>query len=146
MCIETTMLRTSQQPIILVRFTAESGLKIAYGYTVEKEDDELIKIVDTAMDRFNFATAPGAFLADVFPIREYGTSHSRRSAFDQNRLLVINIPAWFPGAQWKRKAQAWRKDMETLCDVPFQYTKSQIVWLSFLSRALRRRSFTHPFP
>ena len=64
----------TQRAIALIRFTAESSLKITYGYTVQKADDEFIKVVDTAMDRFNFATAPGAFLADVLPIRECFTS------------------------------------------------------------------------
>ncbi|KZT69861.1 cytochrome P450 [Daedalea quercina L-15889] len=89
------------------RFTAASSLKFIYGYTVNGEDDELVKIVETAVEEFAIATAPGAFLADIFPILTY-------------------VPAWFPGAQWKRTAQAWEKHTEMLCSVPYDFAKAQM--------------------
>lgn len=36
----------------------------------EHGDDEFLQIVDKAMEEFSLATRPGAYLADVFPIRE----------------------------------------------------------------------------
>ncbi|KAH9928065.1 cytochrome P450 [Fomitopsis serialis] len=90
------------------RFAGASILKIIYGYTVEKENDEYLRIVDTAMDEFSVATAPGAYLADIFPI-------------------LTHIPAWFPGAQWKRTAQVWRKDLDMMRNIPFEFTKAQMV-------------------
>lgn len=51
------------------RFTGASTLKVTYGYTVKKENDELLGIVDTAMEQFSLASTPGVYLADAFPIR-----------------------------------------------------------------------------
>ena len=53
------------------RFTAASTLKITYGYTAKKEDDELLEIANTAMEEFSVSSAPGAYLADAFPVRPY---------------------------------------------------------------------------
>lgn len=44
-----------------------------------------------------------------------------------HRPIVMYIPAWFPGASWKRTALAWRNDFEAMCDVPYNYAKRQIV-------------------
>ena len=56
---------------ILRRSTGTSGLRITYGYNVEEDDGEFIKITDTGVERFNIATMPGAFLADTFPFCEF---------------------------------------------------------------------------
>ena len=53
------------------RFTGASILRITYGYAVEKEDDELVQLVDRAVEEFSLATAPGAFYADMLPIRSF---------------------------------------------------------------------------
>lgn len=51
------------------RFTGASILRITYGYTVEREDDELVQLVDRAVEEFSLASAPGAHYADILPIR-----------------------------------------------------------------------------
>ena len=43
---------------------------IAYGYKSTGDGDVILKTVDKAMEDFAIIFAPGAFLADVFPIRE----------------------------------------------------------------------------
>ena len=70
------------------------------------------------------------FLPMSFLFVRVSFHHLRCLASDQYLCLPVTyIPTWFPGAQWKRKAQAWRKDMDALCDVPFNYAKAQIVGL-----------------
>ncbi|KAH9938482.1 cytochrome P450 [Fomitopsis serialis] len=88
-------------------FTGASILSIAYGYNVEREDDELVRLVDKAVEEFSLASAPGAYFADALP-------------------TLTRVPAWFPGAGWKRRALAWRRDLEAMCDLPFNYTKQQM--------------------
>ena len=44
-------------------------LRIAYGYEVNDENDPLISLADKAVDIFVKASAPGAFLVDLIPIR-----------------------------------------------------------------------------
>ncbi|EPS98969.1 hypothetical protein FOMPIDRAFT_1125292 [Fomitopsis schrenkii] len=103
--------RVASDPLSLSRhvqrLTATSGLRTTYGYDVEKDDDELIKILNAGMERFNAAALPGAFLADMVPFFNY-------------------IPSWFPGV-WKQTAQAWRRDIDAMADVPFDITKSRVV-------------------
>ncbi|KAH9843975.1 cytochrome P450 [Rhodofomes roseus] len=89
-------------------FTGASILNITYGYTVEREDDDLVRLVDKTVEQFSLSSAPGAFYADVLPI-------------------LKRVPAWFPGAGWKRTALAWRRDLEAMCDIPFNYTKQQLM-------------------
>ena len=40
---------------------------------------------------------------------------------------VTKVPAWFPGAQFKRDAAVWKGKMEAFVNEPFDYTKQQMV-------------------
>jgi hypothetical protein len=44
-------------------------------------------------------------------------------------MQVKYIPAWFPGAGFKRKAEAWYKQSQAMLQVPFAMTKRKIVRL-----------------
>ncbi|KAF9062871.1 cytochrome P450 [Rhodocollybia butyracea] len=83
-------------------------LQIAYGYEVESEsDDPLVRVANLGMDRFNRATAPGAFLVNQMPI-------------------LLKVPDWFPGTEWKRIGRSWAKDYWAMVDVPFDFVKKQL--------------------
>ena len=43
---------------------------MSHGYQVQHENDLFVATVDEAMEQFAVCTAPGAFLANIFPIRE----------------------------------------------------------------------------
>lgn len=38
-----------------------------------------------------------------------------------------NIPPWFPGAGFKRKAKFWRKNLSDNDELPFRETKKRFV-------------------
>lgn len=40
---------------------------------------------------------------------------------------VKHVPAWFPGAEWKRQALLRRLELETVCEMPYEFTKQQMV-------------------
>lgn len=40
--------------------------------------------------------------------------------------IVKYVPSWFPGAGFKRKAQAWKKNLENTADIPFDFVKRQM--------------------
>nr|BAK09523.1 cytochrome P450 [Postia placenta] len=82
-------------------------LKMAYGYEVQEGDDPLVDLVDRAVDEFSISTRPGAFLVDTFPI-------------------LRHVPAWMPGASWKKKAKVWADDLEMTCNVPYAFTQQQM--------------------
>ncbi len=44
---------------------------MSHGYEVEPQNDPFVATVDEAMEQFSICTAPGAFLANIFPARKY---------------------------------------------------------------------------
>ncbi|EKM76367.1 hypothetical protein AGABI1DRAFT_45047 [Agaricus bisporus var. burnettii JB137-S8] len=72
-----------------IRYTfADSILKAVYGMDV-KENETYVGHAGTTTEGLASAGNPGSFLVDVFPVMKI-------------------IPEWFPGAEWKRKANEWR--------------------------------------
>ncbi|PFH47463.1 hypothetical protein AMATHDRAFT_67716 [Amanita thiersii Skay4041] len=96
-------------------------MKMAYGYTVT-EDDPFIKVAEEGAKISGWATAPGRWLVDYYPILRF-------------------IPSFFPGAGWKRQGEAWRERLRNISDVTHQWAKERIASgsyvESFTSRLLR---------
>ncbi|KAK7449253.1 hypothetical protein VKT23_013398 [Stygiomarasmius scandens] len=90
------------------RYAGAIVLQIAYGYKAKEKDDQLVKLVDEAMENFSETTASNAFLVDVFPSLQY-------------------VPAWFPGAGWKRKALRYHKTLAEMLEAPYEWVKQQMV-------------------
>ncbi|KAF9067150.1 O-methylsterigmatocystin oxidoreductase [Rhodocollybia butyracea] len=59
------------------------------------------------MDQFSETVATNAFLVDMFPILQY-------------------VPSWVPGAAWKKKAHHYRKTLQDMLNIPYNWTKSQM--------------------
>jgi len=74
----------------------------------EGDDSDYVKIAEIVVAAHAEVGKPGAFLADLLPSMKY-------------------IPAWFPGAGWKRKANYWRKLGECLVHMPWNIVKEQLV-------------------
>ncbi|KAF7974983.1 hypothetical protein HWV62_10733 [Athelia sp. TMB] len=106
------------------RSTASLLLKVAYGYTVESENDSFVKIAEDAMLGFSKASEPGAFWVDNFPSLKY-------------------VPSWIPGAGFKKVAHTMRMDLERLYNVPFDFVKSEMrkgtAFPSFTSKFLQEK-------
>ncbi|KAF5354009.1 hypothetical protein D9756_007056 [Leucocoprinus leucothites] len=64
-------------------------MQIAYGIEIADDDDEYTITAEKALNSLAEVGNPGSFLVDLFPVMKY-------------------IPAWFPGAGWKKKANYWR--------------------------------------
>ncbi|EKM54962.1 uncharacterized protein PHACADRAFT_255217 [Phanerochaete carnosa HHB-10118-sp] len=77
----------------------------AYGVKTKNHDDPLIATVEHGVEAAVAAMSPGQFLVDILPIMKY-------------------IPAWFPGAEFQRKAKVWRKSVHKLLHVPFTLAKN----------------------
>jgi hypothetical protein len=96
-------------------------LRIAYGYELQGDDDPLVKLVDRAILQFSLATTPGAWLVDVLP-------------------FLKHIPAWVPGAGFKRTAKEWNDALDDMVETPYNLTKRQMAagtaHSSFLSNLL----------
>ncbi|KAJ6185902.1 hypothetical protein N7519_007203 [Penicillium mononematosum] len=98
-------------------------LRIAYGYRVEPHNqDLLVNLANEALEQFSIASTPGTWLVDLIPALKY-------------------VPAWFPGAGFKRTAQEWRKNLEDVAKKPYalvqQRTEDGKYEPSFLSDIFR---------
>ncbi|KAI0718511.1 CyP450 monooxygenase [Cerioporus squamosus] len=75
-------------------------IRVAYGLEVVGENDKYIKIAEDAMDCFNIVFQPGRYLVQTFP-------------------SLRHIPAWFPGAGFRREFAAWFPTVRKIHEVPW---------------------------
>ncbi|KAJ7723509.1 cytochrome P450 [Mycena maculata] len=89
------------------QWAGEIIMSIAYGIDVLPANDPYVALANEAVHTLSNAGVPGKYLVDSLPILKY-------------------VPAWFPGAGFKRDAIAWRKLARAMRDVPFAETKRQM--------------------
>ncbi|KAH9927106.1 cytochrome P450 [Epithele typhae] len=82
-------------------------LMMSHGYQIQGENDQFVATVDEAMEQFAVSTSAGAFMANIFP-------------------ALVHVPAWFPGASFKKTAAAWRATLDEMCDKPHEWVKKQM--------------------
>ncbi|KAJ4474472.1 cytochrome P450 [Lentinula aciculospora] len=97
----------------LRRNAAAVIMKIAYGYTLTENDDPFIRVAEESAKISGWALAPGRWIVDYYPIVRF-------------------IPSWFPFAQFKRQGDKWRKQLESLSDVPHNWVKKQMEQPSYM--------------
>ncbi|QRV93292.1 cytochrome P450 family protein [Ceratobasidium sp. AG-Ba] len=83
-------------------------LSSIYGYDASYPHDELVQNIETALTQFCEAAVPSNFLVNTVP-------------------WLVHVPAWFPGAGWKRKATIYRASRDKVVNNTFEWTKSQII-------------------
>jgi hypothetical protein len=67
-----------------------------------------VKLINDVFRLSSAAQGPGKYLVDVFPWLRF-------------------VPAWMPGAGFKRKAAYLRQTMARVERIPFQWAKEQVV-------------------
>lgn len=82
--------------------TAANILLISHGHRVKDANDRFIHLTDVAIEDFSHVTTPGAFLADVFPIREFS-----------QHAVAIYLLSRFADASITRARMVPRSRMET---------------------------------
>ncbi|KAJ3524602.1 hypothetical protein NM688_g8533 [Phlebia brevispora] len=80
-------------------------LGITYGIQVKPKNDPYIAAAGAAVHGLAVAGNAGAFLVDVIPALKY-------------------VPAWFPGAGFKKQAAEWRQNVSDMVTLPFSAAKS----------------------
>jgi hypothetical protein len=66
-----------------------------------------VDLADRATEQFSLSTTPGAFLVDFMPFLKY-------------------VPAWVPGAGFKRTAKEWSNTLNEMVNMPHNFTKQQM--------------------
>ncbi|EGN92211.1 hypothetical protein SERLA73DRAFT_127702 [Serpula lacrymans var. lacrymans S7.3] len=85
-------------------------MEVTYRYDPAPRHDPLVMAVERTADILIKALRPeGAVVFSVFPFH-----------------VVRHIPPWFPGADFKRKANECQKLTVDVVETPFQYTKQSI--------------------
>ncbi|KAF8872335.1 cytochrome P450 [Mucidula mucida] len=96
-------------------------MKLAYGITVQDEEDPFVSLIEHANDNFNIATTPGKFMVDVFPLLRF-------------------VPAWVPGAGFQILAKEWKKAFDDMVQVPYNFTRKMMAEgtapLSYISASM----------
>ncbi|KAF8880681.1 cytochrome P450 [Infundibulicybe gibba] len=82
-------------------------MDIAYGIKVKDTNDPYTAIAEEVLAAVAKAGVPGSFLVDLIPILKY-------------------VPAWMPGAGFKRKAAHWRSLVHKMTDEPWEAVQENI--------------------
>jgi hypothetical protein len=82
-------------------------MEVAYGIKPTL-DDPYVHNAEVALEGIADAGTPGRYLVETFPIMKH-------------------IPSWFPGAEWRRKADYWRDVNRDVCYRPWNLVKEQMV-------------------
>ncbi|KAJ8077943.1 hypothetical protein PM082_000144 [Marasmius tenuissimus] len=102
-------------------------LQIIYGYSIQPVNDPYLRLVHNALEGTLKAINHGSFWVDYLPSLKY-------------------VPAWFPGAGFKRDAKRWRHFQEQLKEQPWQWVKGALqdgnAGPSFCTKTIERLSVT----
>ena len=93
---------------VVTRAVGAIVMDVIYGRDVADRDDPYVAIAERGSNVFSHIVAPGKFLVELFP-------------------ALARVPAWFPGAQFKRDAAEWKKDIDALRNVPYDAAVDAIV-------------------
>jgi len=103
-----SVLKTPDDLVTHIRQTAGAVImRIAYGYRVKESNDPFLTDVEIAVEQFSLSTAPGGFLVNLVP-------------------SLRHVPAWFPGAGFKRTAAIWAECLVNMVEQPYQLVKQQM--------------------
>ncbi|KAF9262863.1 cytochrome P450 [Marasmius fiardii PR-910] len=83
-------------------------LEIVYGYHIQDNNDPYVKVADDGAAGLRETGIVGTFFVDYVP-------------------ALKHIPAWFPGASFKAKAEMWARDGLQLRDLPWAHLKQSMV-------------------
>ncbi|KAJ7215403.1 cytochrome P450 [Mycena pura] len=106
----------------LKQMAGEVIISVTYGIDVQPVDDPYVALAENAIKSLSNARVPGRYIVDSIPILKY-------------------LPAWFPGAQFKRIASEGRFLSQAVRNVPFAETKRRMgsgeATSCFISKALQ---------
>ncbi|KAF7328084.1 hypothetical protein MKEN_00389700 [Mycena kentingensis (nom. inval.)] len=89
------------------RMACKIVMSIAYGLNVLPTNDPHVELAQTFGEVMSKVVTPGRFLVENIP-------------------ALKHVPAWFPGAGFKRQAQEWAKMTGNVRKVPFEAAKARI--------------------
>jgi hypothetical protein len=108
-------------------------LNVTYDIRVQGKDDYWINLAELANQFGSDTVNGGTYLVEVLPIRaRFLVCILLSTRLSYWFRVVRHIPAWFPGAQFKRDALYHRKIGEKVLHEPFEFVKAKLVRASFV--------------
>ncbi|CAE7178232.1 unnamed protein product [Rhizoctonia solani] len=83
-------------------------MRVTYGYPVTNANDPHVSSSDEAIELLRHVAMMGNYLVDSYP-------------------FLRHLPEWLPGMGFKAKAREWSSLPNKMADVPFEWTKKQMV-------------------
>ncbi|KAJ7691746.1 cytochrome P450 [Mycena rosella] len=105
--VDSILKTPGELPEHLRRNAAAVIMKIAYGYSVIRNDDHFVALAEEGMRVGSLGGAPGKWLVDSLPFLQF-------------------LPNWFPGAGFKIKAKEWSEKLYSQSFEPHNWVKQQI--------------------
>ncbi|KAH9937821.1 CyP450 monooxygenase [Epithele typhae] len=99
-------------------------MELSYGIKVTTHDDDYLKLVQEGNDIFMKAFVPGKYLVETFPVLKH-------------------IPAWFPGAKFRREADEWRATYRAFAQMPLQHRGDEAAAASVAGVTVRSAQDEH---
>lgn len=101
-------------------------LRMTYGYAIEPDKpDVLVSLIKQTIFDFSQAANPMSWAVDLVPALQY-------------------LPAWFPGATFKKTARRFRNNLLASAHIPYNFARNQMVLsLSSSSSSDARQSSAH---
>ena len=100
-----------KHPILFPRtisLVGSTAISMTYSINILPYNDPYIKTAEEAMKASAELLIPGAFLVDIIPVLKY-------------------VPAWFPGAEFQRKAAVMREHAAIIRNPTFAATEELMV-------------------
>ncbi|KAG7095910.1 hypothetical protein E1B28_006595 [Marasmius oreades] len=94
----------------LRNLTGGLSLSVVYGHSPQDGNDKFLLMATECLSILanDITSGGGIWAVDVFP-------------------FFRHLPAWFPGAGFKKKAQIWKVKMQEFVDAPFLHAKKCVV-------------------
>ncbi|THU81036.1 cytochrome P450 [Dendrothele bispora CBS 962.96] len=89
-------------------YAGSTILRVVYGMSTQEELNDYVQLAHLAAESLNATMNHGSFFVDYLPSLKY-------------------MPAWFPGASFKRKANTWAPMVSNLINAPWKGVKSSMV-------------------
>ena len=84
-------------------------MRISYGLEVAGHNDRHISLAERGVDILAIIMVPGRYLVEAIPI-------------------LRHIPAWFPGARFKKIAREWKKEILAVRNIAFDAVMDNMVY------------------
>jgi hypothetical protein len=106
-------------------------MTLIYGFRIESDDDEYLKITDMLNYGFSHCGSPGNTAVDILPFCKVPKNNSYRVLSHINPIVKY-MPDWFPGTYYARFAREQRPMVDEIHDKPIKRCRQELVFICYV--------------